>query len=93
MQQVLLTDEQKMFREAVQEFVKRDVLPHHEQWEKDGIVSREVWTRAGENGFLCMDLPEEYGGLGLVMFSLQELRKAKKNSEYLSIFWVMVLEK
>ena len=37
MQQSLLTDEQKMFREAVQEFVKRDVLPHHEQWEKDGI--------------------------------------------------------
>lgn len=63
MQQSLLTDEQKMFREAVQEFVKRDVLPHHEQWEKDGIVSREVWTKAGENGFLCMDAPEEYGGL------------------------------
>ena len=64
MQQSLLTEEQKMFREAVKEFLNRDVMPHHEQWEKDGIVSREVWEKAGENGFLCMDAPEEYGGMG-----------------------------
>jgi len=53
-----------MFREAVQEFVKREVVPYHEQWEKDGLVSREVWQKAGENGFLCMDVPEEFGGMG-----------------------------
>ena len=58
MQQSLLTEEQKMFREAVKEFLARDVMPYHEQWEKDGIVSREVWQKAGENGFLCMDAPE-----------------------------------
>ncbi len=60
-----LTDEHKMFREAVREFVKREIVPHHEQWEKDGLVSREVWRKAGENGFLCMDVPEEYGGMGV----------------------------
>ncbi len=64
MQLSLLTEEQKMFREAVREFLNRDVMPYHEQWEKDGIVSREVWEKAGENGFLCMDAPEEYGGMG-----------------------------
>ena len=63
MQAQYLTDEHIMFRDAVREFIKRDIKPHHEQWEKDGIVSRDVWLKAGENGFLCMDVPEAYGGL------------------------------
>ncbi|MEM7801479.1 MAG: acyl-CoA dehydrogenase family protein, partial [Chloroflexota bacterium] len=62
---VQLEEELRMFTEAVREFVKRDVLPDHEEWEKEGIVSREVWEKAGENGFLCMDVPEEYGGMGV----------------------------
>lgn len=65
MQEKHLTDEHRMFRDAVREFVKREIVPHHEQWEKDGLVSRDVWLKAGENGFLCMDVPEEYGGLGV----------------------------
>lgn len=65
MQEKYLTDEHRMFRDAVREFVRREVVPHHEQWEKDGLVSREVWRKAGENGFLCMDVPEEYGGMGV----------------------------
>ena len=64
MQQSLLNEEQKMFREAVKEFIQRDIMPYHEQWEEDGIVSRDIWLKAGENGFLCMDAPEEYGGMG-----------------------------
>ncbi len=65
MQDQFLTDEHKMFRDAVREFIKRDVMPHHEQWEKDGLVSRDVWLKAGENGFLCMDVEEKYGGMGI----------------------------
>jgi len=65
MQSQHLTDELVMFRDAVREFMKRDVVPYHEQWEKDGIVPREIWLKAGENGFLCMDVPEQYGGLGV----------------------------
>ncbi len=65
MQAHLLTDEHIMFRDAVREFIKREIEPYHEQWEKDGLVSREVWLKAGQNGFLCMDAPEEYGGLGV----------------------------
>ncbi|CAN0573346.1 unnamed protein product, partial [Laminaria digitata] len=38
--------------------------PYHEQWEKDGQVSRELWRKAGELGFLCPTMPEEYGGVG-----------------------------
>lgn len=65
MQAKYLTDEHLMFRDAVREFIKREIVPYHEQWEKDGLVSRDVWLKAGENGFLCMDVPEEYGGLGV----------------------------
>ena len=65
MQAHLLTDEHIMFRDAVREFIKRDIEPCHEQWEQDGVVSRDIWLKAGANGFLCMDVPEEYGGLGV----------------------------
>ena len=37
----------------------------YEQWEKDGVVPRAAWTKAGEAGLLCADMPEEYGGAGL----------------------------
>ena len=65
MQEHLLTEEHRMFREAFRKFAEREIVPHQEQWEKDGIVSREVWQKAGAAGFLCMDVPEEYGGLGV----------------------------
>ncbi len=68
MQPHLLTDEHNMFRDAFRQFVEREIKPHHEQWEKAGIVPRELWHTAGENGFLCMDVPEEYGGLGVTDF-------------------------
>ena len=64
-QDKFLTEEHIMFRDAVREFFKREVAPHHEEWEDAGVVPRDVWLKAGENGFLCMDVPEEYGGLGL----------------------------
>ena len=65
MQAQYLTDEHIMFRDAVREFIRREIKPHHEQWEHDGKVPRDIWLKAGENGFLCMDVPEEYGGLGV----------------------------
>ncbi|MCA9994555.1 MAG: acyl-CoA dehydrogenase family protein, partial [Anaerolineales bacterium] len=65
MQEHLLTEEHRMFRDAFRKFAEREIVPHQEQWEKDGIVSREVWQKAGAAGFLCMDVPEEYGGLGV----------------------------
>jgi alkylation response protein AidB-like acyl-CoA dehydrogenase len=60
-----LTPEHLMFRDAVRQFAAREVVPYHGQWEKDGIVSREVWLKAGNMGLLGMDVPEEYGGLGM----------------------------
>jgi alkylation response protein AidB-like acyl-CoA dehydrogenase len=56
--------EHEDFRRTVRSFLEREVVPHHEQWEKDGQVDRDIWTKAGEQGLLCLDVPEEYGGMG-----------------------------
>lgn len=64
MKRTLYTDEHLMFRDAFHRFLEKEILPYHEQWERDGIVSREVWRKAGELGFLCFEAPEEFGGLG-----------------------------
>ncbi|MFI0503762.1 acyl-CoA dehydrogenase family protein [Streptomyces albogriseolus] len=52
------------FRETVRTFLTKEVLPHHERWEKDGVVDREVWRKAGRQGLLGMAVDEEYGGGG-----------------------------
>jgi acyl-CoA dehydrogenase len=60
----LYSDDYEIFRTSVRKFVEQEIVPHHDQWERDGIVSREVWKAAGGNGFLCSFVPEEYGGPG-----------------------------
>lgn len=61
----LFREEHNMFRETVRKFVEKEIVPFHAQWEKDGIVPRALWLKAGEQGLLCCTVPEEYGGLGL----------------------------
>jgi alkylation response protein AidB-like acyl-CoA dehydrogenase len=61
----LYTAEHEDFRKTARTFFEREVVPHHDEWEKDGIVPREVWTKAGEAGLLCFDVPEEYAGPGV----------------------------
>lgn len=68
MKRPIFNDEHQMFRETVRAFIAQEVTPQHPQWEKEGMVSREVWRKAGEMGFLCFDAPEEYGGAGLQDF-------------------------
>lgn len=57
-------EEHRMFRESVRKFLDREVLPHVEEWEEAGIVPKSMWKKMGAQGFLCMTVPEEYGGLG-----------------------------
>lgn len=58
------SEEHNVFRQSVRRFVETELQPHHSEWEKVGIVPREVWLQAGEMGMLCPSIPEEYGGLG-----------------------------
>jgi alkylation response protein AidB-like acyl-CoA dehydrogenase len=64
----LLEAEHEAFRRTVRAFIEREVTPHHERWEAEGQVSREVWTAAGEQGLLCFDVEERYGGPGVTDF-------------------------
>lgn len=68
MERTIFEEEHDTFRQAVRAFVEAEVVPYHDQWEKDGIVPRELWLKAGANGFLCTDVPEEYGGGGVPDF-------------------------
>ncbi|WP_017538699.1 MULTISPECIES: acyl-CoA dehydrogenase family protein [Nocardiopsis] len=65
MQREIFEEEHDLFRESVAAFLAREVVPHHDRWEKDGIVPREVWTAAGKVGLLGLGVPEEYGGSGV----------------------------
>ena len=58
------SEEHEIFRDATRRFIKNKIVPNHADWEQQGIVSRELWTAAGENGLLCCTVPEEYGGPG-----------------------------
>ncbi|WFB06705.1 acyl-CoA dehydrogenase family protein [Streptomyces sp. LX-29] len=64
MKREIFTAEHDAFRETVRTFVAKEVLPHHERWEKDGVVDREAWLAAGRQGLLGPSVPEEYGGGG-----------------------------
>jgi len=58
------TDEHRMFRDALRRYLAKEIVPHVEEWEEAGIVPREAWKKMGDQGFLAMSVPEEYGGLG-----------------------------
>ncbi len=64
MRRNIFTEEHTLFRDALRHFVEKEMVPYNEQWEKDGVVSRELWLKAGQQGFLGMSVPEEYGGAG-----------------------------
>jgi alkylation response protein AidB-like acyl-CoA dehydrogenase len=68
MRRSLYESEHEAFRESVRAFLDRDVVPHHQQWEADGIVPRELFATAGKSGFLGMAIPEAYGGGGVADF-------------------------
>jgi acyl-CoA dehydrogenase len=59
------TPEHDQFRDSVRRFFERELLPHLDRWEEEGIIDRVFWTKAGEAGLLCPTVPEEYGGPGL----------------------------
>ena len=61
-ERTLFNADHQAFRDSFQRFCDKEVAPHHEAWEEQGYVDREVWRKAGQNGFLCMTMPEAYGG-------------------------------
>lgn len=60
----LFSPEHEIYRESVRRFIQMEITPHHAEWERAGMVPRELWRKAGEAGLLCTSVPEEYGGTG-----------------------------
>ena len=63
-ERTLFQPDHQAFADSFRRFIEKEVTPFHTEWEEQGYVTREVWSQAGANGFLCMSLPEEYGGAG-----------------------------
>ena len=64
-ERTLFSSDHDAFRDAFRRFVDKEIAPFHEAWEEAGYVDREVWRKAGANGYLCPTMPEEYGGAGV----------------------------
>lgn len=73
MRRTIFNEEHDMFREAVRQFVSREITPNVETWEREGIVPRDLFTAAGSAGFLGMDVPEAYGGGGVEDFRYNQI--------------------
>ena len=64
MKRRLFSEEHELFRQSFRQFLAREVVPQQERWREQGIVEREVWRKAGRQGYLCPWLAEEDGGPG-----------------------------
>ena len=80
----LFSPEHETFRDSARRFMQEEVKPHDEKWQEQGYVDREVWLKAGANGFLCMSMPEQYGGAGAdrlySMVLIEEQARANNSS-------------
>jgi acyl-CoA dehydrogenase len=65
--------EHDLFRKSFREFVKNEIAPHYDEWERAGITPREIWKQAGANGFLCTWADEAYGGAGCRDFRYDQI--------------------
>ena len=63
-ERTLFSADHETFRDSFRRFMDKEIAPFHAEWEEQGYVDREVWRKAGANGFLCMTMPEAYGGGG-----------------------------
>ncbi len=75
-ERTLFNADHEAFRDSFKKFLDQEVAPFHADWEEQGYVDRAVWNKAGENGFLCTSMPEEYGGAGAdKLFSVIEMEE------------------
>ena len=65
MERTLFEPEHELFRDSVRRFIEAEMVPFNDEWERAGLVDRELFKKAGANGFLGMAAPEEHGGGGV----------------------------
>ena len=73
------SEEHNLFRESLRDFLKKEVVPHIDKWEKTGSIERFIWKKFGDMGFFGISYAEQYGGMDLDIFYmiilLEELQK------------------
>lgn len=93
MNSIYFSEEHELFRESLKDFLKKEVVPHIEKWEKTGTIERFIWKKFGDMGFLGIAYPEAHGGLNLDLFYtvvlLEELQKIK-SSGFAAAIWAHV---
>ncbi|MBS4213681.1 acyl-CoA dehydrogenase family protein [Neobacillus rhizophilus] len=60
-----LNEDHEIFRQSLRKFLEKEAYPFYEQWEENRLIPRSFWTKMGEQGFLCPDIDEKYGGSGV----------------------------
>jgi alkylation response protein AidB-like acyl-CoA dehydrogenase len=73
MRRTLFEPEHVDYRESVRRFVAEEITPHHADWEREGIVPRELFAKAAAKGMLAMQVPEEFGGPGVDDFRFNQI--------------------
>jgi len=81
MSRKIFDEEHEIFRDAARTFLKNEVMPHRDRWHGQGIVDREAFARAGEQGFLLMWADEQYGGAGVDDFRYEQIL-IEENAHY-----------
>jgi alkylation response protein AidB-like acyl-CoA dehydrogenase len=69
----IFQDEHRDYRESVRKFIAAEIAPHHERWEREGIVPRELFAKAARQGLLAMSVPAAYGGAGVSDFRFNQI--------------------
>ena len=73
MKRLIFDEEHEMFRDSVRSFMINEIQPHGERWREQGIVDREAYLKAGEQGLLLMWADEKYGGAGVEDFRYEQI--------------------
>ena len=68
MNNMYFTEEHRLFRQRIKDFLQKEVVPHIEKWEETGQIDRFIWEKFGEMGYFGLMTPEEYSGLDLDLF-------------------------
>src|SRR5690606_19340471 len=93
MNSMYFTEEHHLFRKSLQDFLKKEVVPHIEKWEQTGAIENFIWKKFGDMGFLGINYPEAYGGLNLDLFYtvilLEELQKINSGG-FAAAIWAHV---
>jgi alkylation response protein AidB-like acyl-CoA dehydrogenase len=79
MERTIFGPDHLLFRESVRRFAAKEIVPNLEHWTQNGIVSRDIWKKAGDNGLLAMAVPEQFGGAGQDDFLYNVIVAARTN--------------